>query len=99
MKYYSEELKKFYDSAEECSDAEKKFEEEMFAAETKRKALAEKRSARAEEVEQAYAALSDARKTYYDKLNEFVKDYGSFHMSIKGVDEDPFQFFTEFFKF
>ena len=99
MKYYSEELKKFYDSADACEEAEKKFEEEVAAAEAKRKELAEKRSIRAKEVEDAYAALNEARKTYREKLSAFTKDYGSFHMTIKGLEEDPLQLFTDFFKF
>lgn len=71
MKYYSETLKKLFDTTEDLKNAEAKHAESIAAAEKKRA----ERSARAKEVEDAY-------KAYKKLLDAFVKDYGSFHMTI-----------------
>ena len=98
MKFYSETLKKFYDSQEECELAEKEALEEREQAEKKLKALTEKRAERAKEVEYAYKNLLDARNTYNKILNDFCKDYGSYHFSITGKETDPFNLFARFFE-
>ena len=71
---------------QKCSEAKKKAEEEA-----KRKELAETRKARAKEIEDAYKHANEL-------LNAFVKDYGSFHMTIRNQEapspfEDLFRFF------
>lgn len=79
MKYYSEKLKKVFDDVETLEKAEltlvKKEEEE--------KKLREERKVRAKEVEDAY-------KHFNELLNKFIKDYGSYHMS---VDNQPISLF------
>ncbi|MBO7732410.1 MAG: hypothetical protein J6S67_07650 [Methanobrevibacter sp.] len=95
MLYYSEKSKKFYKTEEELKEAEEAFDAER--AEIDKRA-AEKKS-RAQEVEKAYKHAEEVRKTaaemireadkeYYTLRNEFVKDYGSFHMSILEKDSD-----------
>lgn len=92
MKYYSEITRKLYDNADALALAEaeqkkieeakrKKEEEAKLARESKKKARAEK----AKEVEDAY-------KEYQKKLNEFIKTYGAFHMTLNGDDFDNFFF-------
>lgn len=71
MKYYSETLKKIFDTPEDLKKAEKAHKEKLAVEEKKRA----ERSARAKEVEEAY-------KAYKKLLDDFVKDYGSFHMTI-----------------
>lgn len=75
MKYYSEVVKKNFDSEQECLDAEKKYEEEH----TKEVALKEERAARAKEV-------SDAYKHYLELRAKFLEDYKSYHMTLTEKD-------------
>ena len=82
MKYYSEKLDKFYESEDECKHDEEIALEKERAEEKRKSELAENRKARAKEVEEAYKTILDAQEKYDNLLTEFVKDYGSFHMTI-----------------
>lgn len=86
MQYYSDKTKKIYKTIDELNDAEKKYDDNQLAI-AKRN---DERKARAKEVEEAYKAMEDARKAYNKKVNDFIKDYGSYHYSIneKLNDED-----------
>ncbi len=75
MRYYSDTLKKLYETEEELKKEEAAFEEKH-ALELKKK---EERANRAKEVEEAY-------KKYLDLRSKFVKDYGSYHMTITEND-------------
>lgn len=75
MRYYSDTLKKLFETEEELKKAEVEFEEKH-ALELKQK---EERANRAKEVEEAY-------KKYLDLRSKFVKDYGSYHMTITEND-------------
>lgn len=102
MKIYSEKTNKEYATVDECLAAERQYDEAVAKAKAeKEKALAEKkakeeklnaeRKARAEEVEKAYKAVIEANKTYQEVLRLFVKDYGSFHMTLRDDNiADPF---------
>jgi hypothetical protein len=79
MKFYSEITNRVYDTTEELEVAEKEVLEEKKAKEEK---LAQ-RAERAKKVEEAYALAADYKKKADELLNEFVKDYGSFHTTIK----------------
>lgn len=97
MRYYSDKLGKFYDTAEACQKAEfeakeqenreriKKERAEREAKEKQEK-LAVERKARAAEVEDARKAMITARKKYFEALEAFTRDYGSFHLSLTGED-------------
>lgn len=90
MKFYSEETKKFYDSYEACVNAENELADKK-AAEAKRKAELEKnRASAAKEVEAAFKAANEAIKKRDKLLEDFVKKYGAFHMSLDGVESDMF---------
>lgn len=81
MKFYSEVTKRLYDSQDELTKDERKVataEAEKKAAEAKKSA---ERAARAKEVEDAYKAEVEAHAKYIKLRNQFVDDYGSFHMS------------------
>lgn len=79
MRYYSDTLKKLFETEDELKKAEVEFEEKH-ALELKKK---EERATRAKEVEEAY-------KKYLDLRAKFVKDYGSYHMTITDKDlKDP----------
>ena len=108
MKIYSEKTNKEYATVEECLAAEEEFdkvvaekqaaaEKALAEAKAKKKALAAERKDRAIEVENAYKAILDAQKVYHEKLDAFVRDYGSFHMTVKTGDGNPFDLFNGFF--
>lgn len=82
--YYSNVLKKPFDTVEELQKAEAKYNEEILA---KQKAQ-EQRKARAAEVESALKAADEAYKKYTKLLNAFVKDYGSYHTTITESNSD-----------
>lgn len=81
MKFYSELLNKLFDSQDECAKAEEAHKAQVAKAEAEKKAKSEKRAERAKEVEAAYNAAVAAKKAYSEKLNAFIKDYGSFHLT------------------
>lgn len=85
MKFYSEQLNKLFDSAEELQAAEDKVMAAKKAEEEKKAQLKATREARAKEVEAAFQAVNEANKKANELLNAFVKDYGSFHTSVKGA--------------
>lgn len=82
MKYYSEVLKKCYDSVEALEKAElevKKKDEE------KAKKDAEK-SKRAKEVEEAFKTANAAYKKAEELLSDYLKDYKTFHTTYSSED-------------
>lgn len=75
MKFYSEKTKKLYDTEKDLQVAEQAIVDEQ-----KRKdELKAKRAERAKEVEEA---INNAQKL----LDQFVKDYGSYHTTIHHQD-------------
>lgn len=109
MKYYSEKLKKFYDTPEACEDAEFKAKEqenrdkilaERKAAEEKEKKekAAAERKQMAGEIEEARQTMIAAQKAYQEKIKAFVDKYHSYHFSTTNVDEIPtlFDLFDKF---
>ena len=89
MKILSEKTKKFYDTVEACVEAEAAWDAEQAKIEAEKKALAEARKDRAKEVEDAYRKAREAEKDFIRLRNAFVKDYGSFHMTIREQDAPP----------
>ncbi len=110
MRIISEKTGKEYTSVEECVAAEKEFDEAI-AKEKAAKELAianekarvaklnEERKARAAQVEDAYKALCDANQKYRELLDRFIQDYGSFHMTLKTGDLNPFDGFQHLLNF
>lgn len=86
MKFYSEKLNKVFDTQEACAEAESAQEKAVAEAEAKKKALAEERANRAKAVEDAYRKAIEAKQEYDKILQEFLKDYGSFHATFKTTD-------------
>ena len=97
MKIFSEKTNKYYSTVDECVEAEKKYDEEVAAKEAKKKELSDARKNRAKEVEDAYKARLEADKVYQEKLNKFIEDYGSFHMTFDTEIDSPFSFFDFLF--
>jgi F0F1-type ATP synthase membrane subunit b/b' len=96
MKYFSEDLNKYFDTEKECIEAEESAAKAKADAEAKAKELKAERKARAQEVEDALKTLKEAQKAYRDLVHKFVKDYGSYHYSYtdsgKGILDDFFTF-------
>ena len=88
---------KEYTSVEECMKAEKAFDEAVAAEKRKKEELQKSRKERAQKVEDAYKAMVDARTAYNEELNKFIKDFGSFHYTIKTGAENPFNLFDKVF--
>lgn len=87
MKYYSEKLKKVYDTVEQLQAAEVEFDKAHAAEIAKQK----ERKARAAEVSEARKEFANAQKKYNDLLNKFVKDYGSYHETYTDKDVDSIE--------
>lgn len=111
MKYYSEKLNKFYDTADACQRAEfEAKEKENLAKIEKERALREEkekkeiraaeRKAAAEKVEVARKEVEKANKAYKDALSEFINKYGSYHYTTSNPDEIPslFDIFDQIFR-
>ena len=88
MRIYSEITGKEYKTVEECEKAEDAYQVEQAAKAAKEDKLKKERKERAAEVDAAY-------KNYMKLLNDFVKDYGSYHVSFRSDDG----LFTDFFKY
>ena len=93
MTIISEKTGKTYESVEACLEDEKNFDRAVEEAEKKKNELTNTRKERAKEVEDAYNARLEADKLYREKLNKFIDDYGSFHMTINTEVEDPYSIF------
>lgn len=88
MKIYSEITGKEYKTVEDCQKAEEEIAIQRAAEAAKADKLKKERKERAAEVDEAY-------KNYMKLLNNFVKDYGSYHTSFRSDDG----LFTDFFKY
>ena len=105
MKYYSDVTRKLYETAEELNKAETavvKAEQERKAALEKKQAeqakLKEQRAARAQEVTEAIRVRDEAQKKVNELINNFVKDYGSYHYTWSSdFIDDVFKTVVKFF--
>lgn len=97
MKILSEKTNKSYATVQECLAAEKEYDEKVAKEKEKQEKLSAARKERANEIEQAYKASVDAYKHYQDLLDAFVKDYGSFHMTVHTGNLNPFNSFSHLF--
>ena len=97
MKILSEKTNKSYATVQECLAAEKEYDEKVAKEKEKQEKLSAARKERANEIEQAYKASADAYKHYQDLLDAFVKDYGSFHMTVHTGNLNPFNSFSHLF--
>lgn len=97
MKFYSEQLNKLFNSVEELKAAEDKVNAEKRAAEEKQAQLKAQREKRAKEVEEAIKFAAEAQQQANDLLNAFVKDYGSFHTTMKKAPVSIWDLFHDLF--
>ena len=98
MKYFSEKLNKVFDTEQACVEAESAHDKAIAEKKAKEEKLVAERKSRAAEVENAYKVSVEAAKHYHELLDKFCKDYGSFHMTLKSGDFNPFDGFDHLFK-
>lgn len=82
MKYYSDKTKKLYETVEDLNKAEKAYDE-AHALEIKK---AEQKKKAADEIKTARKAMFDAQTRYNNLVNQFIKDYGSYHETYRDGD-------------
>lgn len=99
MKILSEKTGQTYETVEACLAAEEEYDAAVAAEETRKEQLANERKTRAEEVEAKYRAVLAAQDEYRQCLAQFVNDYGSFHMTIKTGENNPFNALERLFDF
>ena len=99
IQYYSNITKELYETEEACLKAEQAHTAAACKKKEEERRKSEERKARAQEVEDARKILDEARKKYriaaneaatnYRKLLEdFCKDYGSYHYTIKSSPDN-----------
>lgn len=99
MKFYSESLKRLFDTEKECKEKEAIYAEEQEKKKAREKKLADDKRARANEVTESYSKVREAQKAYLKLKNEFIQDYGYFHVSYRDIDDIPFVDIFDLFKF
>jgi len=92
MKFYSEQLNKLFNTAEELQAAEDKVNAAKKAEEERKANLKAQREERAKEVEEAIRQAQEdqkkanaSNKHAVDVLNAFVKDFGAYHTTLRGA--------------
>ena len=95
MKYYSEILKKAFDTEKACITAEKDYFAKMDEEKARKEKLSKQRENRAKAIEELFAKRADIDKEIKVALDEFYKDYGSFHISL--TSNSPLNIFDEIF--
>ena len=96
MKFYSEKLDVLFDDEKSLVKAEEEHDVRVAAEKAKQEQLANTRKERAKAIEEQYKKVVEARNEYKKLVDDFTKDYGSFHMSVKSnnlADMDLFDLF------
>lgn len=78
MKYYSETLKKIYDTQEELISAECEYKKKVEEKKKKEKEEAERLTKLKAEKERRLQEINEARETYNKLLRDYWKDYGDY---------------------
>ena len=96
MKFYSEKLNKLFEDEKSLVKAEDEYDVRVAAEKAKQEQLTKTRKDRAKAIEESYKKVVEARKEYKKLVDDFTRDYGSFHMSVKSdnlSDMDLFDLF------
>ena len=67
-------------------EAEKEYDEKVAEEKARKERLATERAERAKEVENAFKDAATATGKYVEVLNGFLKDYGSYHQTIRDTN-------------
>ena len=84
MRIISDVLGKEFTSVEDCQAAEAEYAKQLAEKEAKKQELASQRKERAAEIEESYKKVIEARNEYNKLVDAFVKDFGSYHLTVKG---------------
>lgn len=93
--FFSEVLNQYFTDEQACLQAEKEYAEKVAAQKEQERKLKETKASKAKEIEEAYKAYKDAEKHYLELRNQFVKEYGQYHMTVR--DEAPITSWTDLF--
>ena len=98
MRIISDITGKEYKTVDDCLKAEEAIAVQKAAEAAKKDKLTKERKQRAEEVNEAYKEVEKAYTKYKKLVNNFVEDYGSYHMTIHNDetlfdDKDIFDLF------
>ena len=88
IQYYSNITKELYETEEACLKAEQAHTAAARKKEEEERRKSEERKARAQEVEKARIAANEAAANYRKLLEDFCKDYGSYHYTIKNSTDN-----------
>ena len=89
MKIYSEKTKKEYSTVDECLAAEKEFDDANEKLRLEKEAKAAEKRDRAKEIEDAYTKYREDYAKYIELRNQFIEDYGYFHMTYRDSEDVP----------
>ena len=82
-------------TVEDALAAEKAYDEKVAEEKAHKEQLAAKRAERAKEVENAFKDAVAANGKYTEVLNAFLKDYGSYHQTIKDPTMNDWSVFAD----
>ncbi len=89
MRIISEKTRKTYETVEECLAAEKLFDEEQAKIKEKQLEIANAKREKAKAVEEAYATAVKAHQDFLKLRNEFIEEFGYFHMTYRDKVDFP----------
>ena len=95
MKYFSEVTGKVYDTTEALQTAEMAVKEAEEKEKAKKELMVAQRKEKAAAVDAARKEMVAAQKKYRDTLEDFCKNYGSYHTTLN-ISEIP-TLFDHFF--
>lgn len=86
VKIYSDVTKKFYDDEAAALKAEEEVKKAQDKKTARRKEMAELVDTKRTACEQARKAYEQAREEYHSALDNFCKEYGSYHYTMTDKD-------------
>lgn len=87
--FFSDILNRTFDSKEKCLAEEAKYVQAKKEKEEKERKASESRKADSEKVKAAFELYKKNYNEYLSLRNEFIKKYGSYHMSFTDIEEMP----------
>ena len=100
MKFYSEVLKKLYDSEKELNKAEEDYRVKMVKEKDAKQKEKEERAKASKEVKEKLLFAAEARKEANEALMDFTKKYGRYHLTLNDNEiSDTSPFFSSLFNF
>lgn len=108
MRIFSDKTNQWYQTVEDCTAAEKAYDEKVLAEKVQKDELTKKRADEAKAVEKSYkdyldikkqslAAIDKAQKDYEEALTKFCDKYGAFHFTYRNNGPNPFDVINDIF--